>query len=45
MSNTLAILAVGARLEDGVEARGTGVLLHVMDILDPRSAVIVHPQC
>ena len=45
MSNTLAILTVGTRLEDGMGARGTGVLLHVIDILDPRSAVIVHPQC
>jgi len=45
MSNTLAILTVGARLEDEMGAGGTGVLLHVIDILDPKSAVIVHPQC
>jgi len=45
MSNTLVVLTVGTRLEDGAGARGTGVLLHVIDILDPRSAVIVHPHC
>jgi hypothetical protein len=45
MSNALGVLTVGTKLEDGVGARGAGVLLHVIDILDPRSAVIAHPQC
>jgi hypothetical protein len=45
MSNILGVLTVGAKLGNGMGARGTGVLLHVIDILDPRYAVIAHPQC
>jgi hypothetical protein len=43
MSNTLAVLTVGTMLEDGMVARGIGLLFYVIDMLDPRSAVIVHP--
>jgi hypothetical protein len=45
MSNAYAVLTVCCTgLEDGMGARGTGVLLRVVDMLDPRSVVILHPQ-